>query len=680
MRKLFFIAPLALLAFSFLTFTPSANALTGWKAGRIIDNGVFTASTSMSTSQIQSFLNGKVSSCDTYGQKISEFGGPDLNGDGKVQRWEWGKAKYNQTKFVCLKDYVKDGKKASQIIYEKAQKYKISPKVLLVLLQKEQSLVTDTWPLNQQYRTATGYGCPDTAPCDSQYYGLVNQLDWAAKMFRAILNNSPDWYTPYNLGNNYIQYNPDASCGGSIVNIENRATQALYNYTPYQPNKAARDAGWGSASCGAYGNRNFYLYFTNWFGSTRDDNVVGFLNCNDSYYISESKSLKKYSITSTGITAWGLDIDDALPNSGMCDYTTSSVVISSNIIRSSSTGRAYLTDMGNAFYLPSQAMASAWGLGDISSSSYPRLSGDIINTFLKVQAKGLPYLAKSSNPDRSDIYFVDSAKRYTVSGSNAGQNESTRLVSGYDTIPVKTVSVALLQTLEASGTLDYGFNVGSTLYLLNHSNLLKVSSTSKALWTSHHATNIPTFSANALVPFGTETTVGNGFLRNDNYQKLTSSGAVSKTESKAIATNWGGSYPAITQLLTDKITDGASLTTEKELVNNTRLIECNGDEYLVERNIRRKRLLTTTALTEWRFNQYYFFVNDKGCAYPTYEETLSNAVRSRNTGKVYYVDESKAYYVDNDQTSQSYGIGVASTTVYPQFNPDSILDNLTIVR
>ncbi len=23
-----------------------------------------------------------------------------------------------------------------------------------------------------QYRSATGYGCPDTAPCDSKYYGL----------------------------------------------------------------------------------------------------------------------------------------------------------------------------------------------------------------------------------------------------------------------------------------------------------------------------------------------------------------------------------------------------------------------------------------------------------------------------------------------------------------------------
>ena len=231
----------------------------------------------MSTSSIQSFLNAKVPTCDTNGTQISEYGGPDLNKDGKVQRWEWGKANYNQTTFTCLRNWKNSsGTSAAQIIYNVAQKYKISPKVMLVLLQKEQSLVTDTWPLNQQYRTATGYGCPDTAPCDSQYYGLENQLDWAAKMFRAIMDNSPTWYTPYVLGNNYIQYNPSSSCGGSTVNIENRATQALYNYTPYQPNKAALDAGWGTAPCGAYGNRNFYLYFMNWFGQPNANATYGY--------------------------------------------------------------------------------------------------------------------------------------------------------------------------------------------------------------------------------------------------------------------------------------------------------------------------------------------------------------------------------------------------------------------
>jgi hypothetical protein len=50
------------------------------------------------------------------------------------------------------------------------------------------------------------------------------------------------------------------------VNIRSLATSALYRYTPYQPNAGALAAGYGTAYCGAYGNRNFYLYFDDWFG------------------------------------------------------------------------------------------------------------------------------------------------------------------------------------------------------------------------------------------------------------------------------------------------------------------------------------------------------------------------------------------------------------------------------
>jgi hypothetical protein len=238
-----------------------AASVTGWNAGRIIDDTVFTNYKTMSASQIQTFLNKKVPVCDTWGTQPSEFGGGT--------RRQWAEAHGYKAPFTCLKDYSQGGKKASQIIYEAARDFKINPQVLLVLLQKEQGLVKDTWPLSTQYKSATGYGCPDTAPCDSQYYGLTNQVRWSARMFRAIMDNSPTWYTPYVLGNNYIRYNPDSSCGGSTVNIRNRATQALYNYTPYQPNRAALDAGWGTAPCGAYGNRNFHLYFNDWFGPMR---------------------------------------------------------------------------------------------------------------------------------------------------------------------------------------------------------------------------------------------------------------------------------------------------------------------------------------------------------------------------------------------------------------------------
>jgi hypothetical protein len=249
--------------------TNNASA-DSFNAGRIIDDSVFTYSNSLNTTQIQSFLNSKVSYCDTNGtQPASDFGRSDLTHGQYAALKGWSGPPY-----ICLKDYSENGKSSAQIINDIAQQYQINPEVLIVLLQKEAGLVTDTWPLSGQYRTAAGYGCPDTAACDSQYYGFTNQLTWAAKMYRAIMNASPTWYTPYILGNNYIQYNPDSSCGGTTVNIQNRATQALYNYTPYQPNAAALASSLGATvPCGAYGNLNFYRYFTSWFGSVTFNTV-----------------------------------------------------------------------------------------------------------------------------------------------------------------------------------------------------------------------------------------------------------------------------------------------------------------------------------------------------------------------------------------------------------------------
>lgn len=264
----------------FLINAAHAAPVTGFVPGRIIDDDVFTAYNVLDAYNIQLFLNSKVPTCDTNGTQTSEFGGGT--------RAQWGTAHGYPPPYTCLKDYIENGKPAAQIIYEAAQQYHINPEVLIVLLQKEQGLVTDTWPLSSQYKTATGYGCPDTAACDTQYYGFTNQVQWAAKMFRAIMDQNPNWYTPYVMGDNYIRYNPSASCGGTTVTIQTRATQALYNYTPYQPNQAALNAGYGNGdSCSSYGNRNFYEYFTDWFGSTWG---ASFYSCHYSTNIASTPS------------------------------------------------------------------------------------------------------------------------------------------------------------------------------------------------------------------------------------------------------------------------------------------------------------------------------------------------------------------------------------------------------
>lgn len=264
----------ACITFGLFSTTYATASATNFNPGNIIDPSIFTNSNSMDATQIQNFLNSKVPSCDTQGDGTYTFGGTTMTGKQWAQYW-YGPSSSNPNPawasppFTCLKDYSENGLSSAQIIYNAAQQYHINPQVLIVLLQKEQGLVTDTWPTGNEYQSATGYGCPDTSACSSTYYGFTNQINWAAHMFHSIMTDDPNWYSPYTIGVNYIQWNPNASCGGSNVNVQNLSTVALYDYTPYQPNQAALNAGYGTGdSCSSYGNRNFYLYFNDWFGSS----------------------------------------------------------------------------------------------------------------------------------------------------------------------------------------------------------------------------------------------------------------------------------------------------------------------------------------------------------------------------------------------------------------------------
>jgi len=115
---------------------------------------------------------------------------------------------------------------------EKKQKctpISINPQFLLVLLQKEQSLIEDDAPGQSQLDWATGYGCPDGQACNDHWKGFGKQINSAALQFYDYIVN-PRYYT-FKAGNTYTLKNtgkPD-----SIVTPKNQATAALYNYTPH---------------------------------------------------------------------------------------------------------------------------------------------------------------------------------------------------------------------------------------------------------------------------------------------------------------------------------------------------------------------------------------------------------------------------------------------------------------
>lgn len=132
---------------------------------------------------------------------------------------------------------------AAAIIYNAAFRHNINPRILLVLLQKEQGLITDPTPYASQYDWAMGYAvcdnCDTNHPQVSQYKGFARQVDRAAWRLRYYVEHIDQFN--FRPGRNYLIDNVS-------VYIQNLATAALYNYTPH-----------------IQGNEIFYKLWQSWF-------------------------------------------------------------------------------------------------------------------------------------------------------------------------------------------------------------------------------------------------------------------------------------------------------------------------------------------------------------------------------------------------------------------------------
>jgi hypothetical protein len=190
----------------------------------------------------------------------------------------------------------------SQFLYRVQVACGISAKVILATLQKEQGLVTSRAPSDWALRAAMGMACPDTAPCDSAYAGLATQVYKGT----AQLKTYKAGRFAKQPGYQYIQYSPNSACGGTNITVRNYATAALYSYTPYQPNAAALAnlSGTGDG-CSSYGNRNFWKYFNDWFGSV--DGLQYMVSTADLDYLitrDSANELWAYPVNAGG--GWGL--------------------------------------------------------------------------------------------------------------------------------------------------------------------------------------------------------------------------------------------------------------------------------------------------------------------------------------------------------------------------------------
>mgnify|MGYP003478874373 FL=1 len=218
------IGSLVLILLSFGLGVPGAAAadLTKFDPGNIISDSVMYTGTDLTAPAVQSFLDSKAPRCV-----------PSAGGIPCLKSFRMTTA--NKSADDRCDGYVgRSNESAAEIIANVAKSCGISARALIVMLQKEQSLVTASGSnlTARRYEIAMGFGCPDGQPCDQQYYGFFNQVyraAWQLETYRLY----PARYGHRAGVVNNVRYSPDPTCGSSPVLIQNSATAGLYNYTPY---------------------------------------------------------------------------------------------------------------------------------------------------------------------------------------------------------------------------------------------------------------------------------------------------------------------------------------------------------------------------------------------------------------------------------------------------------------
>ncbi len=234
-KKIIFLS-IIFIALPFLSYAAIYNP------NNILSDDEYLDSSSMSSGYIQEFLNSK-------GSGLANLS-VDANGTQKS---------------------------VATVFYEAAKTYNVSQKLLVATAQKEQSAITCQNLSQNQLDKLMGYGIYNGNDY-SEYLGVYNQVNYAAKQFRKYYDYS---------GNYGWQQGQTRTTGDQVeVTPATKATAGLYNYTPY----AGANAGATKNDDGNGGNFLFWKTWNNWFVTNhpsgtliRENGSVGI------YYIQNGK-------------------------------------------------------------------------------------------------------------------------------------------------------------------------------------------------------------------------------------------------------------------------------------------------------------------------------------------------------------------------------------------------------
>ncbi len=341
----------------------------------------------MSESQIQTFLQSKVPTC--------------------------------QSGYVCLKDWYDTSRttsadamcgaysggvreRASTIIFKVAQACGINPQVLLVMLQKEQGLVAAHVAERLALHDRHGPRVPRHGRVRHAVLRILQpgvRIGVAAQALRESGRHQPVLHLVCAGQDLERALAPERSVrqrAGVHPEPGHREPVLLHARISPTPPRSAPDYGEGD-SCSSYGNRNFYQYFTDWFGAAQADplQVLQVSGTNERYLVSQGGRWRLGTTELAAQFTWISAVRDvsradldAYQDRGPADRA----------IRTTS-GVVYLLDSGQRFHVRDVAQVTdfGWDYGSLPVASDQQAARYTNAGVLErvVRADGLSWLIQS---------------------------------------------------------------------------------------------------------------------------------------------------------------------------------------------------------------------------------------------------------------------------------------------
>lgn len=422
--------------------TTEAN-IPPFNPNRIISDSELTDYNSLSEESIQRFLTAK-------GSALASYEARDIDGATRS---------------------------AAKIIWRAAQNYGISPKVLLVILQKEQSLIENDNPEQRDYDWASGYAvcdsCATNDPMLQKFKGFAIQVDQAAWRNRYYLTHPKEFK---------IQVGEPILIDNTVVTPFNQATANLYIYTPH-----------------LHGNQNFWTLWHTYFSTLYPDGSLLQEENTDNVWLLTDGRLRlvnskaalfsdydpKKIITVTTNTILGYDIGVPInfPNYSLLRAPNDTIYLLVDSQRRGIASEEVFRQLG---FNPEEVIDADWADINVYPETAPIAS-----------ANSSPLGELIQDKKTGGVYYVVDATRYPIWSKEILRNKFPRYI-------IKPVSPETLNKLPIGepvrfkdGELVMAQNE-KTVYVISRGEKRPIASAETFTNLGYHWSNIITTTSNAL--------------------------------------------------------------------------------------------------------------------------------------------------------------------------------------